>query len=58
VVVRYTYRGTHLGPFAGVEPSGRSIAIPGILIAHLIDGKIQEALSAFDSGELMKQLGC
>jgi steroid delta-isomerase-like uncharacterized protein len=58
VVVRYTFRGTHLGLFAGVEPSGRSIAIPGILIAHLIDGKIQEALSAFDSGELMKQLGC
>ena len=58
VVVRYTYRGTHLGPFAGVGPSGRSIAITGILIAHLIDGKIQEALSAFDTGELMKQLGC
>ena len=58
VVVRYIYRGTHLGPFAGVEPSGRSIAIPGILIAHLKDGRIQEAISAFDSGELMKQLGC
>jgi steroid delta-isomerase-like uncharacterized protein len=58
VVVRYTFRGTHLGLFAGVEPSGCSIAIPGILIAHLIDGKIYEALSVFDSGELMKQLGC
>ena len=58
VVVRYTYRGTHLGPFAGVEPRGCSIAIPGILIAHLIDGKIHEALSAFDSADLMKQLAC
>src|SRR5271157_1432268 len=58
VVVRYTYSGTHLGLFAGVEPSGCSIAIPGILIAHLIDGKIYEAFSAFDSTELLKQLAC
>ena len=57
VVVRYTYRGTHRGVFAGVQPSGRSISIVGILIAHLVDGKIREAVSAFDSAELMKQLG-
>ena len=57
VVVRYTYRGTHRGAFAGVEPGGRSVAITGILIAHLIDGRIREAWSAFDSAELMKQLG-
>jgi steroid delta-isomerase-like uncharacterized protein len=57
VVVRYTYRGTHRGVFAGVEPSGRSITIMGILIAQLKDGRIQEAWSAFDSAELMKQLG-
>ena len=57
VVVRYTFSGTHQGVFAGVEPGGRSISIMGILIAHLKDGKIREAWSAFDSAELMKQLG-
>lgn len=57
VVVRYTYRGTHQGAFAGVSPSGRSISIMGILIAHLDNGKIKQAWSAFDSAELMKQLG-
>ncbi len=57
VVVRYTYRGTHQGVFAGVQPSGHSIAIPGILVAHLTNGKIWQAISAFDSAELMKQLG-
>ena len=56
VVVRYTYRGTHQGKFAGAEPSHRSISISGILIAHLVNGKIQEAWSAFDSAELMKQI--
>jgi len=57
VVVRYTFRGTHRGVFAGVKPGGRSILIMGILIAHLKDGKIREAWSAFDSAELMEQLG-
>lgn len=57
VVVRYTYRGTHQGTFAGVEPSGRSIAITGILIAHLNDGRMQDAWSAFDSAQLMGQIG-
>ena len=57
VAVRYTYRGTHRGLFAGVEPSGRSVAIMGILIAHLKGGRIREAWSAFDSSELMEQLG-
>ena len=56
VVVRYTYRGTHQAVFAGKEPTGHSIAIMGILIAHLKDGKIREAVSVFDSAELMKQL--
>jgi steroid delta-isomerase-like uncharacterized protein len=57
VVVRYTFSGTHMGIFAGVKPNGHSISIMGILVAHLKDGKIQEAWSAFDSAELMKQLG-
>jgi steroid delta-isomerase-like uncharacterized protein len=57
VVVRYIYRGTHQGVFAGLQPTGHSITIMGILIAHLTDGKIREAVSVFDSAELMKQLG-
>lgn len=56
VVVRYTYRGTHQGVFAGIEPTGHTIAIMGILIAHLTDGRIREAVSVFDSADLMKQL--
>ncbi len=56
VVVRYTYCGTHQGFFAGLEPTGRTLKIMGILIAHLRSGKIQEAVSVFDSAELMKQL--
>ncbi len=57
VVVRYNFSGTQRGVFAGIQPEGRSISIMGILIAHLENGKIREAWSAFDSAELMKQLG-
>ena len=57
VVVRYNFSGTQRGEFAGIQPEGRSISIMGILIAHLENGKIREAWSAFDSAELMKQLG-
>jgi steroid delta-isomerase-like uncharacterized protein len=56
VVVRYTYRGTHQGVFAGLEPTGHFITIMGILIAHLTEGRIREAVSVFDSADLMKQL--
>jgi predicted ester cyclase len=56
VVVRYTYRGTHTAVFAGIEPTGHSIAVMGILIAHLEGGRIREAVSVFDSADLMKQL--
>jgi steroid delta-isomerase-like uncharacterized protein len=56
VVVRYTYRGTHQGVFAGLEPSGNTIKVMGILIAHLKNGRIQEAVSVFDSADLMRQI--
>ena len=57
VVVRCNFSGTQRGEFAGIQPGGRTISIMGILIAHLENEKIREAWSAFDSAELMKQLG-
>lgn len=56
VVARYTFRGTQLGPFGDIQASGRRIAIPGVLVAHFENGQIYEAFSAFDSGEMVRQL--
>jgi predicted ester cyclase len=56
VVARYTFVGTHLGAFGDIEPTGRKVAISGILVAHLSGAIIYEAFSAFDSGEMMRQL--
>ena len=56
VAVQYTFSGTHTGQFGELAPSGRHISVTGILIALVRDGKIERALSVFDSGDMMHQL--
>ena len=56
VAVQYTYTGTQTGQFGDLPPSARHISVTGILIAQVLDGRIQSALSVFDSGDMMDQL--
>src|SRR5262245_60781796 len=56
VAVQYTFCGTHTGMFGELQPTGRRVSITGILVARLVDGRIESAVSVFDSGEMMKQL--
>jgi steroid delta-isomerase-like uncharacterized protein len=42
VVVRFTYRGTHTGDFRGMPPIGKQLAVPGIGIMRVVNGKILE----------------
>ncbi len=56
VAVQYTFSGTHTGQFLELGPSGQHISVTGMLIASVIDGRIQSANSVFDNGEMMKQL--
>ncbi len=57
VVVRYTMRGTHRGPFQGITASGRAVTVPGIGIYRVGDGQIQESWVMRDSLALLRQLG-
>lgn len=57
VAARYVFRGTHLGPFGDVAATGRTLCVTGILVAHFRAGAIYEAFSAFDSGDMLRQLG-
>jgi steroid delta-isomerase-like uncharacterized protein len=57
VAVQYRFAGTHSGVFGELQPTGRRISITGILIAALADGRIASAVSVFDSGDMMRQLG-
>jgi steroid delta-isomerase-like uncharacterized protein len=42
VVVRTTWHGTHLGRYAGNEPTGRQVSGTLIQIFHLENGRIRE----------------
>ncbi len=57
VVYRYTVRGTHLGDFMGIAPTGKQFAVTGIHIYRVADGKLQEEWENWDMLGLMRQLG-
>jgi steroid delta-isomerase-like uncharacterized protein len=57
VVSRFVWTGTHRGPFLGVEPTGRSVNVWGIVIDRLQDGKIKDTRILMDALGLMAQLG-
>ncbi len=57
VVVRFTRRGTHAGPFMGLAATGRVAQWTGMDIFRLADGKIVEHWTNFDQLGMMQQLG-
>jgi steroid delta-isomerase-like uncharacterized protein len=42
VVNRWTMHGTHRGEWSGIAPTGQVVAMPGITIFRLVNGKIVE----------------
>jgi steroid delta-isomerase-like uncharacterized protein len=57
VAIRFTWTGTHKTEFLGIELKERHVAVPGIDIFRVRDGKIAEVRVAFDRGHLLEQLG-
>jgi steroid delta-isomerase-like uncharacterized protein len=57
VAVRLTTAATQVGPFMGMEPSGRRYEIGEIHIFRLRDGKVAEHWHYFDQIGMMQQLG-
>lgn len=57
VVVRATLRGTHLGDFLGIPPTGNAITVSNIHIVRMADGKIVEHWGHGDDMGMMRQLG-
>ncbi len=52
VVVRTTWRGTHLGEYEGIAPTGEEVTRTMIQIFHVSDGKLLEEWS---EGESLRQ---
>ncbi|MFC7228819.1 ester cyclase [Salinirubellus salinus] len=57
VAARWTLAGTHEGPMFGVEPTGESIAVEGVALFRIADGKITEKRYRQDDLGLFEQLG-
>jgi steroid delta-isomerase-like uncharacterized protein len=52
-----TTRGTHQGAFGEMPATGKSIAVPWVIITELRNGKVARDREIYDSLGLMQQLG-
>jgi steroid delta-isomerase-like uncharacterized protein len=57
VAGRWTARGTHSGPWAGVPPSGRHMEFSAINVFRFADGRVVEIWNHRDDLGLMQQIG-
>ncbi|MEU9289929.1 ester cyclase [Streptomyces sp. NPDC048275] len=57
VAIRYTMTGTHEGPFAGVEGTGRKVHAESFAFYRLTRGKIVEERAQLDMLTILQQMG-
>jgi steroid delta-isomerase-like uncharacterized protein len=57
VVLRWTARMTHTGDHLGIPASKKEVAIGGMTMAKIANGKIVEAWDNWDKFALLQQLG-
>ena len=57
VVSRWGAQGTHQGELMGIAPTGNHVAITGITIHRIENGKIVEEWENWDALGLMQQIG-
>ena len=57
VASRFTWTGTHRGPFLGIPPTNRNIVVKGVVIDRLEAGKMADSRILMDTMGMMQQLG-
>jgi steroid delta-isomerase-like uncharacterized protein len=57
VATPWSGTGTHEGPIMGIEPSGNSSTVTGIVIDRIEDGKIVESWNSWDTLGMMQSIG-
>ena len=57
VAVATTLRGTHTGELMGMTATGRRVAVSGIDMLSIVDGRIAEHRGLTDTVGLLRQLG-
>jgi steroid delta-isomerase-like uncharacterized protein len=56
-VLVWTLRGTHQGQLSGVAPTGKQVAVTGISVYRIADGKLAEIWVQSDTLGLLQQIG-
>ncbi len=57
VASRFTWSGTHRGVFFGIPATGKSISVKGVVIDHVVAGKMVDSRMLMDSLSMLQQLG-
>lgn len=57
VVSRFTWTGTHRGVFFGIPATGKNISVKGVVIDHVVAGKMVDSRILMDSLSMLQQLG-
>jgi steroid delta-isomerase-like uncharacterized protein len=56
VVTRFTWTGTHRGPFLGILPTSQPVRVKGVVIDRVVSGKMKDSRILMDTLGLMQQL--
>jgi len=57
VCMRINIKGTQLGPFLDIPPTGNSVNVDGVVISRFKDGLIHEVWELLDQYKFLTQLG-
>jgi predicted ester cyclase len=57
VATRWEGRGSHAGEIVGIAPTGRDVAVSGLTLSRLENGKIVEEWTNWDTLGMLQQIG-
>jgi steroid delta-isomerase-like uncharacterized protein len=57
VAFQWRATGTHTGALGAAPPTGKQIALDGLIIDRVVDGRVQERWEQWDQSLMLQQLG-
>ena len=57
VATRWAAQGTHTGPLGGAPPTGKPVRIDGLILDHVVNGRVAERWEQWDQPAMLRQLG-
>ena len=57
VATRWSAKGTHQGDLMGMAPTGKQATVTGITLDRIVDGRIAESWTNWDTLGMLQQLG-